>query len=159
MDGLTIGIGIALFLALFGGNKKQPSGTVEPGLPSVVKNNSKVAVKLGTARILPTKGKVNVKIGPAKVKPVHAEVPASIHDTTATALQAAQKPGANPIPNTEAARKVAQPVADHVRNNRKKYDHARVAVFQGYAGLKPDGLYGPQTAKALRAYGAKNVVS
>jgi murein L,D-transpeptidase YcbB/YkuD len=63
-----------------------------------------------------------------------------------------------PIPNAEAARKLAQPLADYVRNNRKKYDHARVATWQAFAGLVPDGIYGPKTAKALRAFGAKSVV-
>jgi peptidoglycan hydrolase-like protein with peptidoglycan-binding domain len=33
-----------------------------------------------------------------------------------------------------------------------------VATWQAFAGLVPDGIYGPKTAKALRAFGAKSVV-
>lgn len=138
--------------------------------PARIKPAGKVAVSIGPARIRPVQkapAKVAVRIGPAtlraqpkaKAKPVQVVVKESHYDTAASAVSAARKPGAPPIPNVEAARKVAQPVADHVRNNRKGYDHKRVATFQALAGLKVDGLYGPQTAKALRALGAKSVVS
>jgi peptidoglycan hydrolase-like protein with peptidoglycan-binding domain len=112
----------------------------------------------------------NVDIGPVKIlpraaakpaakpKPVRAATPTSIQDTAAAAVQAAAPAGVAPIPNAEAARKLAQPLADYIRNNRKKYDHARVATWQAFAGLVPDGIYGPKTAKALRAFGAKSVV-
>lgn len=149
--GIAVLVGLAVLLS-----KKGPQGTVTVGPARIIKAPPKTTVRIGPAKITPA---VKVKIGPAKIAPVHTAVPTSIHDTTAVAVQAAQKPGHPPIPNAEAARKVAQPVADHVRNNRKKYDHKRVATFQGFAGIKPDGLYGPQTAKALRAFGAKNVVS
>lgn len=121
----------------------------------------KVTVKVGPAKILPAPAaprKTTVKIGPAKITPVRAKVPTSVHDTTAVAVNAARPAAGPPIPNEAAARKVAQSVADHYRNNRKKYDHGRVSTFQAYAGLKPDGLYGPKTAAALRHYGALKVV-
>lgn len=128
---------------------------------------AKVRVEIGPAKIKaipsPTKaakkpGKVKVTIGPAKIKPVRASVPTSVHDTTAVAVNAARPASGAPIPNPEAARKVAQSVADHYRANRKKYDHGRVSTFQAFAGLKPDGIYGPKTAQALRHYGALKVV-
>jgi murein L,D-transpeptidase YcbB/YkuD len=125
-------------------------------------------VHIGPARIKPAKERVRVQVGPAKIAPVHigpaklkpvqVVVKDSHHDTAAAVVSAAARPGVPPIPNAEAARKVAQPVADHVRNNRKKYDHKRVATFQALAGITADGLYGPITAKALRAHGAKQVV-
>jgi hypothetical protein len=130
-----------------------------------------IALALLASKKAPAKGKISVAIGPAKIlpravaakkpataKPVNAVVPSSMHDTTAVAVQAAAKPGSIPIPNAEAARKLAQSIADYVRNNRKKYDHARIATWQAFAGLQPDGIYGPKTAKALRAFGAKSVV-
>lgn len=132
------------------------------------KNAGKTTVKIGPAKILPkpsqsaptkkSPGKVRVKIGPAVIQPVRAKVPTSVHDTTAVAVQAAAVPGQPPIPNPSAARRVAQSVADHYRANRKKYDHGRVSTFQAYAGLKPDGIYGPKTAAALRHFGALKVV-
>jgi hypothetical protein len=57
---------------------------------------------------------------------------------------------------TQASNK-AQPTADHVRTRKGKYDRAVVQSFQTSAGLKSDGLYGPQTVAALRYFGAKNV--
>lgn len=131
-------------------------------------NATPLRVKIGPAKILPAKtapGKaaprptpIRVKVGPAKIAPVRAVVPTSVHDTTAVAVNAARPATGAPIPNPTAARKVAQSVADHFRANRKKYDHGRVSTFQAYAGLKPDGLYGPQTAQMLRHYGALKVV-
>ncbi len=156
MSGLLIAA-LALGLAMLSGKKKSTT-TVTFG-PAVLKK-SPVKVKLLPAVIKPApKSAVKVKLGPAKIKPVQVVVPTSVHDTTATAVKASQVPGVAPIPNATAARKLAQPVADHVRNNRKKYDHGRVSTFQAFAGIKSDGLYGPQTAKALRTYGAKNVVA
>jgi hypothetical protein len=93
-----------------------------------------------------------------KPAPVQALVQASVRDTAAAAVQSAAKPGVHPVPNAEAARKLAQPIADYVRNNRKKYDRGRIATWQAFAGIEADGIYGPKTAKALRAYGAKSVV-
>jgi murein L,D-transpeptidase YcbB/YkuD len=51
----------------------------------------------------------------------------------------------------------AQPTADHVRTRKGKYDRALLMSFQTSAGLKSDGLYGPQVAAALRFFKAKNV--
>jgi peptidoglycan hydrolase-like protein with peptidoglycan-binding domain len=55
------------------------------------------------------------------------------------------------------ASKKAQPTADHLRTRKGKYDRAVLQSFQTSAGLKADGLYGPQTAAALRFFGAKSV--
>lgn len=146
-------IGIALFS---GGKKAAP--TAAQKIPGAVK------IRIGPAKILPQKApakstpKARVAIGPAKLTPVRAAVPTSVHDTTAVAVNAARPANGPPIPNEKAARAVAQAVADHYRANRKKYDHGRVSAFQAYAGLKPDGLYGPKTAQALRHYGALKVV-
>lgn len=148
--GIAVLVGLAVLLS-----KKAPQGTVTVGPARIIKTQPKTVVRIGPAKITPA---VRVKLGPAKITPARASIPTTHRDTTAVAVQAAQKPGQPPIPNAEAAHKVAQAVADHVRNNRKKYDHHRVATFQGFAGLKPDGLYGPQTAKALRHFGALNVV-
>lgn len=151
MGSLALLLGLGLLLL---GGKRAPQGVVTVGPARIIK--APVKVKMGLAKIKPA---VRVKVGPAKIKPsVTLRMPTSVHDTTKAAVHAAAPRVGPPIPNPAAARKVAQPVADHVRNNRKKYDHGRVSTFQAYAGIKPDGLYGPATAKALRAYGAKNVV-
>lgn len=65
-----------------------------------------------------------------------------------------------PLPkgyDSAAASARAQPMADHVRTRKGKYDRAVLASWQTQAGLKPDGLYGPQSVAALKYYGAKNV--
>lgn len=141
---MSAGIGIALLLGLALLSSK-----------STPKKAQKLDVKIGPVRMLPSAAPA--KKAAAKA-PVRAATPTSIRDTAAVAVQAAARPGAAPIPNAEAARKLAQPLADYIRNNRKKYDHARVATWQAFAGLKPDGIYGPKTAAALRAVGAKSVV-
>ncbi len=56
----------------------------------------------------------------------------------------------------EATRR-AQPMADQIRTKKSKYDRAALQTFQTFAGLKGDGLYGPQTRNALMYFGAKNV--
>lgn len=150
-----LGIAALIGLALIFGTKKEAKN-----------GQAKTLVTIGPAKIKSPTGarkpaaKVRVKIGPAVIKPtpVRAVVPTSVHDTTAVAVNAARPASGAPIPNPEAARKVAQSVADHYRANRKKYDHGRVSTFQAFAGLKPDGIYGPKTAQALRHYGALKVV-
>jgi hypothetical protein len=143
------GLGIALLLGLvmLGGRKPLPKYTMEVG-PIRVR-------KPAPAKKAAAPKKAAAK---AKPKPVQATVPASIRDTAAAAVQSAAKPGVHPVPNAAAARKLAQPLADYIRNNRKKYDRARVATWQAFAGIAADGIYGPKTAKALRAFGAKSVV-
>jgi murein L,D-transpeptidase YcbB/YkuD len=59
--------------------------------------------------------------------------------------------------DSQRAAQVAQRTADHVRTRGGKYDRAVITVFQTFAGVKTDGLYGPQTAAALRFFGAKSV--
>jgi hypothetical protein len=135
-----LGIALLLGLVLLGGSKPLPKYKMTVGPIRVAK---KPAQKKAAAK---------------KPAPVQALVPASIRDTAAAAVQSAAKPGARPIPNAEAARRLAQPLADYIRNNRKKYDHARVATWQAFAGIAADGIYGQKTAKALRAFGAKSVV-
>lgn len=56
-----------------------------------------------------------------------------------------------------AANMKAQPLADELRTKKGKYSHATLQSFQTSAGLKADGLYGPQSVSALRYFGAKNV--
>lgn len=146
--GGNLAIAVLVGLALIFGGKKP---------------NGKPTVTIGPAKILPRAprkpaSKISVKIGPAVIKPVRAVVPTSVHDTTAVAVNAARPTSGVPIPNEKAARAVAQSVADHYRANRKKYDHGRVSSFQAYAGIKPDGIYGPKTAQALRHFGALKVV-
>jgi hypothetical protein len=141
------GLGIAaLFGILFLASSKKtttaPRGTVTVGPIRIIK--SPAPAKKAAAK--------------PKPPPVRAATPTSVRDTAAVAVQAAAQPGKRPIPNPVAARKLAQPLADHVRNNRKKYDRERVATWQAFAGIASDGIYGPKTAAALRAYGAKSVV-
>jgi len=58
-----------------------------------------------------------------------------------------------------AAKSKAQPTADHIRTRKGKYDRAVLQSFQTAAGLKSDGLYGPQSRAALVFFGASNVPS
>jgi hypothetical protein len=140
-----LGIALLLGLVLLGGSKPLPKYKMTVG---------PIRVRKPAAAKKPAQKKAAAK----KPAPVQALVPASIRDTAAAAVQSAAKPGARPIPNAEAARRLAQPLADYIRNNRKKYDHARVATWQAFAGIAADGIYGQKTAKALRAFGAKSVV-
>lgn len=140
---------LALGLVLLGGDSKKPG--------------SKVSVKIGPAKIKPP-GKVTVKIGPARIKApakgaanaVHVVAPP--HPKEHLPVTAHGMRHANiDVPDLQAAKKNAQPIADMVRTKGKKYDHAKLKAWQMLAGLKPDGVYGPNTAKALRHLGAKSV--
>lgn len=51
--------------------------------------------------------------------------------------------------NAAAALAEAPGLAKHIRAKGARYTRSAVATFQTHAGVKADGLYGPQTASAL----------
>jgi hypothetical protein len=126
---------------------------------------------LASSKPKPKQGPVRVDVGPVKIlpskpaarpaastSPVRVVVPEKKSDSLLVAALAAKQASGSPLrADPVAARKGAQPIADHVRQAKAKYDRVRVAAWQVLAGLAPDGLYGPATASALRQLGAKNV--
>lgn len=154
--GLGIMLAVAALMLAGSGAKKAAAKATPRG-----------AVTLGPVKILKTPAKKPVKNAAAAkpsaasaAPPVHVVVPQDLpRETVAIAALAAKQSGANPLqPNAAAARAGAQSAADAVRSKGSKYDRARLAAWQVFAGLKPDGLYGPATVTALRQNGALNVM-
>lgn len=139
---------------LFMGGKKAP--VAAPATPKAA-TTGKIKVTIGPAQILPqTKNEALEAAAKAEKSLGKPKSSASV----ATNAGVAQVVPGTRLPagysRTQASAK-AQPLADHVRTRRGKYDRAVVQSFQTAAGLLPDGLYGPQTVAALRYFGAKNV--
>lgn len=118
------------------------------------------------AQSLATMAPTTVEMPPPRDEgiPVQMEIPeqpefASPHATPAGNGRWAvtNDDGSPVVPSPAFAKQKAQSLADHVRTKRTKYDRPRLAVWQALAGIPVDGLYGPGTAKALAAMGAKNV--
>ena len=55
-------------------------------------------------------------------------------------------------PDTIKAAELAPVVADDLITKGRGYDRTLMRAFQAAAGIKVDGLYGPQTRGALRHY-------
>lgn len=117
-------------------------------------------VEIGPAVIAPGPAPVVVEVGPAVIR--DAELAAALAEAQsqkAVANKVAQV-ATNGAPDgfdEREAKRRAQSVADHMRKYKAKYDRAILTHFQRLAGLKQDGIYGPQSASALRFFGAKNV--
>jgi murein L,D-transpeptidase YcbB/YkuD len=120
--------------------KPRPSGSPDDLQALVDEADSGVSVSIGPAtNIRPVDGPI-----------VDVEVPVNYVGPTQNAP--APPPAAQPAFDQSKARRLAPPLAKHI--TAKKYDYARQSVtdFQRAAGLKPDGIYGPKTASALRFY-------
>lgn len=148
-----IAIAAAMGLLLLGAGKKTKIN-LPPPLPRVTIGPARVLPKKTVARPAPKTGPKPVPATKKAVRVVLKSTPAeTVAVTRATATQLQESLSPNPV----AAKRGAQPVADHVRNKGAKYDRAYLASWQALASLKPDGLYGPKTQARLRELGAKNV--
>jgi peptidoglycan hydrolase-like protein with peptidoglycan-binding domain len=47
------------------------------------------------------------------------------------------------------ARAQAKPLAEHIARSGYSYDRRRLATWQRYAGIAPDGIYGPASRAEL----------
>lgn len=124
-----------------------PRGIVTPGEPYLVKTAPKPAPKASDA--LQAAMLAEKQLG----KPKTAATVEKNAGVAQVVPGGALPPGYS---RTQATVK-AQPTTDHIRTRKGKYDRALLMSFQTSAGLRADGMYGPQTAAALRHFGAKNV--
>ena len=145
-----------------------PKGVVTIGEPRIIKTAKRLATKKPAA---PAKPKVAAKpkkpspkpVGPLKV--VKTKPPTTAKKQAAgTAVSSKlrtlvpQQPSAGvaapPGTNLALAKQTASDVAKHIQNKGRKYNTAVLKQFQARAGMRPDGLYGPASASALRYFGA-----
>ena len=153
----------AAALLLAGGKKppavappSAPRGVVKLGTPTVIKRPAKPAPAKPGAK---AKARPSDAVQAAQLAEKQLGGPKATQSVNVSRGTAQVVPG-NTLPpgysGVQATQK-AQPTADHLRTRKGKYDRAVLQSFQTAAGLKADGLYGPQTAAALKHFGAKNV--
>ncbi len=180
--GIAVLLGLLGLALVAGGSKTKAAASTAPegGNPPAARPPETSAAK-PAGKVTPTRpaGKVTVlpttvitarppaaAAAAARAAPNEAQLAAQLAERGASTGVASPagvvqaKPAAADLPrgyDERAARLKAQPTADHIRTRKGKYDRAVLASFQTMAGLKPDGLYGPQSRAALAFFGAKNV--
>jgi len=161
----------ALAALLLLGSKAAPRGVVTPGEPTLVKKPAtakpaakpaaRAAVRPVTKPAAKPAAKPNEALQAAQLAEKQTGKPRAtqsvdVHKGVAQTVTDPKKPLPAGYSAQQAGMK-AQPVADHIRTRKGKYDRALLQSFQTSAGLKTDGLYGPQARAALVFFGAKNV--
>lgn len=136
-----------------------PSGKPKPATTeaAAVKQAAQQAAKLEAAvSKAPVKPKApGLKPAPSvKTQAKGSQLSSQLRKLSPAKAPPSNKRKAPPGTNIALARSTAKDVAKHILKTGKKYTRKVLAQFQLRAGLKPDGLYGPMSAEALRYFGA-----
>lgn len=95
----------------------------------------------------------------AKAQPQGSKVAQQLRALAPKPAKKVQPAGTKKVPapagvNVSLASSTAKDVARHISTKGPKYSRDVLKQFQTRAGMKPDGLYGPASADALRYFGA-----